>query len=320
MTEQPGLLTRAMDTAMHHKILNKFRNAGYLAGWKAGLLSLLLIPALALAEPGFWQASKEGRHLWILGSIHTGQDNFYPLPQAIEQAWQKADVLILEANLRDMSPEENQRLAALTQLPVGQHLRQQLSPALYQKTVAASKKLGLPEAGLDQLRPWAVAITLTQQALQKAGFQSDLGVDEHFAAAATRTGLPIRGLERVPEQLAYLANLGQLEPEFLSGTLSQIDNMQAEIPKLIQAWQNGDGPALQNLLKDEDGTSPALQEYMARKLIGERNHNWVPKLLAMPEKNQFLVVGALHLYGPDGLLTLLRQQGYQIQLMTDAHE
>ena len=57
-----------------------------------------------------------------------------------------------------------------------------------------------------------------------------------------------------------------------------------------------------------------------RRLLKERNHNWLPKLLAMPEKNQFLVVGALHLYGPDGVLNLLRQQGYEVQVVTDAHE
>ena len=113
--------------------------------------------------------------------------------------------------------------------------------------------------------------------------------------------------------------MGDLEDDFLQSTLEQIGTLQQEVPKLLQAWQDGDGSALQRLLSEEQG-SPALQELMERRLLKERNHNWIPKLLAMPEKNKFLVVGALHLYGPDGVLNLLRQQGYKVQVVTDAHE
>jgi uncharacterized protein YbaP (TraB family) len=123
----------------------------------------------------------------------------------------------------------------------------------------------------------------------------------------------------VPEQFAYLASMGDLEDDFLQSTIDQIGTMQEIVPQLLQAWQAGDGPTLQKLLSEEQG-SPALQELMERRLLKERNHNWLPKLLAMPEKNQFLVVGALHLYGPDGVLNLLRQQGYEVEVVTDAHE
>ena len=343
-------------------------------GWQKGLCTLLLFPVMALAEPGFWHASKEGRNLWILGSIHVGLDNFYPLPAPIEQAWKQSDVLILETDMRDISANESAQIATMSQLPAGSTLATTLPPALYQQTLKQTRLYGLPDAQINQMQPWVVAITLTQQALQRAGYQpelgvdehfasqamrlgtpirglervpeqalanlrpwvgaitltqqaiasagyqADLGVDEHFAAQAMRTGMPVRGLERVPEQLAYIANMGApLEQDFLDATIKQIDTMNDEIPRLMNAWFNGDGTTLSNILRDEQG-SAALQEYMERRLLKERNHNWLPKLLAMPEKNQFLVVGALHLYGPDGLLTLLRQQGYQLQVVTDAHE
>ena len=113
--------------------------------------------------------------------------------------------------------------------------------------------------------------------------------------------------------------MGTIEKDFLDATLLQIGTMNDEIPKLMNAWQNGDGKTLEHMLRDEQG-SPALQEYMERRLIRERNLNWLPKLLAMPEKNRFVVVGALHLYGSDGLLALLRQQGYRVEVVTKAHE
>ena len=288
--------------------------------WHQALFALLLLPLLAHAEPGFWHASKGDKHFWIMGSIHVGKEEFYPLPAAIEQAWQKADVLVMEADMRNSTPNEEAAVGSMSRLPAGTSLKQQLPPELYRRTVTQAKKYGLPEQALANLRPWVVAITLTQQAIASAGYQADLGVDEHFAAQAMRTGMPVRGLERVPEQLAYIANMGApLEQDFLDATIKQIDTMNDEIPRLMNAWFNGDGTILSNILRDEQG-SAALQEYMERRLIKERNHNWLPKLLAMPEKNRFVVVGALHLYGPDGLLALLRQQGYQVEVVTKAHE
>ncbi len=287
--------------------------------WHKVLLTLIFLPLLVSAEPGFWHATKGDKSFWIMGSIHVGKEEFYPLPAAIEQAWQKADVLVLEADMRDSSQADQEALASLSQLPPGTSLKQVLPPDLYRRTVTQSQKFGLPEQGIAPLRPWVVAITLTQQALGNAGYCADLGVDEHFAAQAQRTGTPIRALERVPEQLAYLANMGTIEKDFLDATLLQIGTMNDEIPKLMNAWQNGDGKTLEHMLRDEQG-SPALQEYMERRLIRERNLNWLPKLLAMPEKNRFVVVGALHLYGSDGLLALLRQQGYRVEVVTKAHE
>ena len=284
--------------------------------WRAGLYSLLLLPVLALAEPGFWLATKDGHNLWLMGSIHVGQDSFYPLPAVVEEAWNKADVLIVETDLHNMSASDNAEIAQMSRLPAGQTLQQVLPPALYQQTVAAAKPLGLDTQAMQPMRPWVVAITLIQQSLQKAGYQPQLGVDEHFTQAAARMGVPVRGLERVPEQFAYLAGLSNMEQDFLSSTLEQMKSMDQEIPQMMQAWQDGNGQLLQKLLNDEKA-SPALQEYMERRLLRERNHNWLPRLLAMPEKNQFMVVGALHLYGPDGLLNLLRHAGYTLTLQTE---
>jgi uncharacterized protein len=317
--DHPSTADRQPHQGPHHKALKRMKKGNSTKSWQAGLCSLLLLPVMALAEPGFWHASKDGRNLWILGSIHVGQENFYPLPKPIETAWQQADVLIVEADMRAISEQDTQEIAQLSQLPAGDNLANHLSPVLYQQVVKQAAHYGLPEAAIRPLRPWVAAITLMQQALAGAGYQADLGIDEHFSSQAARMGVPVRGLERVPEQLAYLAGMNELEDDFLQSTVEQIDTMQTEIPKLIQAWQDGDGPALQKMLSEEQG-SPELQELMERRLLKERNHNWLPKLIAMPEKNQFMVVGALHLYGPDGVLNLLRQQGYQLQVVTDAHE
>ena len=113
--------------------------------WHQALFALLLLPLLAHAEPGFWHASKGDKHFWIMGSIHVGKEEFYPLPAVIEQAWQKADVLVMEADMRNSTANEEAAVASMSRLPAGTSLQQQLSPELYRRTVSQAKKYGLPE-------------------------------------------------------------------------------------------------------------------------------------------------------------------------------
>ena len=66
-----------------------------------------------------------------------------------------------------------------------------------------------------------------------------------------------------------------------------------------------------------DAMSSDLQQYPAayRSLIVERNQNWIPQIdmcLSRPQPC-LVVVGAAHLVGPDGLLTMLQRKGYKIE-------
>jgi hypothetical protein len=54
---------------------------------------------------------------------------------------------------------------------------------------------------------------------------------------------------------------------------------------------------------------------MFERLLVERNRNWLPKLEALFSRSgrAFVVVGAAHLVGPDGLIALLKAKGYQVE-------
>ena len=156
-----------------------------------------------------------------------------------------------------------------------------------------------------------MAITLQQQAIQQAGYQASLGIDQHFIELAKNKQLAISYLETPEQQLTYLARLGDVEDDFLESTLKQINKVSDELPDLIAAWENGDRNKIQALLDDDD-TSPELQTYLEQHLIKERNQSWIPKIIAQTSQRNFMVVGAMHLYGHDGLLQMLEQNGYKL--------
>ena len=281
-------------------------------GW-LGLLLLTLSPdrVLAVSSPDFWLAERGEQKLWLLGSIHVGHNDMYPLPPAIMQRWQQADNLIVETDLNQSDPTSQQSLLSYAMLPTDTTLSQQLSLPLYQKTIQTAALYQLSEPLLSKFRPWFVAITLQQQAIQQAGYQAALGVDQYFIGLAKNKQISIHYLETPDQQLAYLAGLGGVENDFLEATLKQINKVNADLPDLIKAWEKGDRNKIQALLEDDD-TSPELRQYLEQHLIQERNQNWLPKIMSQTYQRNFMVVGAMHLYGPNGLIQMLKQNGYKI--------
>lgn len=277
-------------------------------------LLCLLLPLTALADPAFYRVSKGDEQHWLMGSIHAGKPTLYPLPEPVERAWQQSRALVMEVDMNSISQEQWQGMASLTQLNDGKSLKEYLPAELYQRTLMAGIRYGLDEVTLSPLRPWFAAITLTQAAMAKTGFDSQLGIDQHFAGLAAKEGKPVVGFETLLEQLGYLASVGDNQTLMLASTLDELPMLENAFTAVMKAWQQGDEATLINLLKEEMAP-PALQSWMEQTLLAERNRNWLKKWPSLPNES-FIVVGALHLYGEQGLLAELEQQGWRITPLT----
>ncbi|HMJ87724.1 MAG TPA: TraB/GumN family protein, partial [Vicinamibacterales bacterium] len=82
---------------------------------------------------------------------------------------------------------------------------------------------------------------------------------------------------------------------------------------LMEAWKAGDAPTVERIVLSALRQEPQLYQ----RLLVDRNKAWVPKLEALFARKgrTFVVVGAAHLVGPDGLISLLRAKGYTVEQM-----
>ncbi|MFM4677797.1 TraB/GumN family protein [Aeromonas media] len=278
-------------------------------------LLCLLLPLHAFADPAFYRISKGNEQHWLLGSIHAGKPSLYPLPDPVERAWQQSHALVMEVDMTHISQAQWQEMGAITRLVDGKTLKDHLPIDLYRRTLIAAGQNGLNESMLAPLRPWFAAITLTQAALERTGYRGEFGVDQHFAKRANDGGKPIIGLETLLEQLGYLASVGDNQTLMLESTLDELPELKTGFDAVMKAWQDGDQATLINLLKEEMAP-PKLQAWLEQTLLAERNRNWVKQWPGLPNES-FIVVGALHLYGEQGLLALLEQQGWRITPLTE---
>jgi uncharacterized protein len=170
--------------------------------------------------------------------------------------------------------------------------------------------LKIPEEKFATLRPWYLAALL--QAPQLHGLSPDLGVEGFLMRRAQANSKPTFGLESLREGVELFSGLTdrQSEAMLLLTFIPAQQRTGADAP-MVDAWRRGDADTLARITLDQFHDFPSLGE----RILAARNRNWVPKIDSYLRSGQtyFVVVGAGHMGGPDGLLSLLRARGYQIE-------
>jgi uncharacterized protein YbaP (TraB family) len=260
-----------------------------------------------------WKASRGPGVVYLVGSVHLLSKDYYPLSPALDVAFKESDLLVEELNLGEMAAVESQ-MKILTRglLPDGQTLDKVVSPATFALVTERVTALGLPIEPLKRFKPWALALTLLGLEWQAAGFDAALGLDKHFYDRAMADRKEVQGLETVDFQISRFDELTMEEQDrLLASTLKELETEKASVTALADAWKAGDAPTVERIVLEELRKEPRMYQ----RLLVERNRDWMPKLDALFARRgrSFVVVGAAHLVGPDGLLAMLRAKGYTVE-------
>ena len=197
-------------------------------------------------------------------------------------------------------------------LPSGQTLDKVVSPETFALVRDRVKSLGLPIEPLSRFKPWALALTLLGLEWQAAGFDAELGLDKHFYDQAVAAGKEVQGLETIEFQISRFDEMTMEEQDrMLASTLRELETEKAAVTTLADAWKAGDAATVEKIVLQELRKEPGIYQ----RLLVDRNKDWIPKIEALFSRKgrAFVVVGAAHLVGPDGLLALLKAKGYKIE-------
>jgi uncharacterized protein YbaP (TraB family) len=264
--------------------------------------------ARSQAQTSLWSVQAEAGKVYLLGSVHFLRPSDYPLPDAMEQAYANSAKLVLETDIGAMaSPEIQQKMIQLGFYPENETIFDHLGPGTAELLRGKLTDLGLPASLVSRLKPWTAAMTLEVLILKLMGFDEQSGVDFYFYRRARADGKDLEFLETVDYQLTLLAGLDERNQDaLLRQTLEELDRVEQIAPKMVSYWRSGDFEGLSML-------SP-MPSHLHDRLLTRRNHNWMIRIqsyLAHPE-NTLVVVGALHLAGPDSVVDLLRQRGLTV--------
>lgn len=284
------------------------------AGWLI-LLLMLAPPAYAANDKGiFYRAQRDDVQIHLLGSMHVANADLYPLRAAMETAFGAADTLVVEL---DITRIDQAAVAAWAtehgSYPEGDSLRNHLRMETWQRLSNYLQEQEIDPASIERQKPGLLVMMLTMLQIHAEGMQAALGIDQHFLNAASAVQKPVLELETVVEQLALIAEMPHPD-KTINQTLDEIDDMASYIDELAATWKSGDVEKFEPLiLMALSGDDAESRTYFSR-ILEQRNRRMAQRLLTRSHtaKNLFVVVGAAHLVGAEGLPTLLRQAGFQV--------
>jgi uncharacterized protein YbaP (TraB family) len=295
--------------------------------WRACLIFLILCfaPLSRAAEPGgdttqklfLWKVTGSPGVVYLFGTIHVGRADFYPLAPIIETSFKEADTLITEADLNE--PQDSSRLLKMllqkgtypagdsVENHIGQQTRAHLLPY-----VAATKELASSYA---RLKPWFLTVSIAVIEAKRMGFDTDKGLDRHFADAAAETHKPIGTLETTEFQLELMNSFSEeLQDRLLLSALLDAEHKTELMDDMLQAWKSGNADAMEQAklryVRDYPQLKPVFE-----KMFDQRNDTMtqqIEQFLQTP-KTYFVAVGAGHLTGDRGILSQLRSKNYDVE-------
>jgi hypothetical protein len=194
--------------------------------------------------------------------------------------------------------------------PDGRRLSDDVPQALLSEVRELGAQRNLPFMVLDQMKPWAVAVTLAAPKQKQGEF-----LDLKLAADARRAGKDILGLETPGEQLSTFSALSiDQQLLLLRDVVTEFDALPKFHRQIEQAYLRRDLTAILALSQqDFDKADAELAQQLLVGLIDGRNLRMAERMQqALQQGDSFIAVGALHLPGPNGLLQLLKEYGYQV--------
>jgi uncharacterized protein YbaP (TraB family) len=285
------------------------------------LRTFLYLVLVLCSRPGlFAQAPTESCLLWevsgngltapsyVFGTIHLIPKKDFVMDASVKKAFENCKTLALEADL-NMDKETRDKLAVSTLLPDNKTMEAFMSVADFDFLTAYVKDTlqvsSIKWMLFKRVRPFFLSSLLMKEISGKTE-----SYEERFMDMAKKRDMPLIGLESVLYQLSIIDSI-PVERQvtmMLQGFRSGKD-IRKEWQELVQIYKNKDLPGMQKLMIEEGNDIPDFEE----RFLNRRNRNWIPVMENLMQKNPtFVAVGAAHLMGPNGVISLLRQKGYTV--------
>jgi len=245
---------------------------------------------------------------YVFGTVHSEDERVTQLPEPVSQAFNNASHLALEILLNEATKKIVLKTLYFTD---ERRLKSLLTPDLYSRTIDAMNNRQLPPDVTNRMKPWAV-FTILSMPEQKTG----LFLDALLFQMANQQNKVVHGLETAQEQTAVFDEMPMSSQiALLESTLDHLPDMDRLLNEIIEVYLSRDLDQIVAISKKyEEMIDETLAADFNQRLVIDRNYRMVERMLPLLNKgNSFIAIGALHLPGEEGILTLLEQEGYHVE-------
>ncbi|MDX7987978.1 polysaccharide biosynthesis protein GumN [Xenorhabdus sp. 12] len=244
--------------------------------------------------PAFDINLSQNRQLHIVGSIHMGTRNMFPLSEILLEQLEQSDALIVEADITQAEAPFQEQLD-------GQFapLSQRLSPEYFDCLQNYCREIQYPISLLDPLPSWQISLILQATQAQYLGLRPQYGIDYQLLNSAKAINKPIIELEGADAQIDLLTQLPNDGLSLLEDTITHWHTNAQTLQTMINWWMNYHSESEGQMLP------MTFCEDIYQILMTERNQQWSQQLHQLPAGKYVVAVGALHLHGDNNLRQIL---------------
>jgi uncharacterized protein YbaP (TraB family) len=254
-----------------------------------------------------WKIEGKGsRPSFLFGTIHAADPALKELPNAVQKAFHRSEVFVMEV-VPDASLTKKMREAMV--FKHGRSLKDTVDIHTYDAAVRALSKYNITEQVTNRLKPWAIASTLSVPE-DKGGTR----LDQWLYQKARDQKKSIFGLETAAEQIAVLNKMSDEDQVgLLQGALDSFDDRHKIYNALLNDYLDRDIAAIFQLNQKYAKGNERLAGTVEKRIILDRNVRMVKRIIPkLKQGGAFIAIGAGHLPGKAGVLSLLQQKGYRV--------
>ncbi|MCC7394388.1 MAG: TraB/GumN family protein [Sphingomonadaceae bacterium] len=264
------------------------------------------------ADPALWVVRDDDSIIYLFGTVHMLPAGLSWFDEAIADAFNNADTLVLElpAGAND---DAASRMNAQSTATDGRTMQSRMDGAQYATYRRAMESVHMPVAAFENREPWLPAILLNILPLVQQGYDPAQGAEAVLTHAAQAAHKPILGLETADEQLALFDEMPMDEQvAVLLSSAEQATGNGPQMPQMLADWSAGNPDALAAAMNQGLEDHPALRA----RLLTNRNTRWTDWIKTRLDNGSgatFIAVGAGHLAGEDSVIAMLRARGLSVE-------
>lgn len=243
---------------------------------------------------------------YLFGTIHMICSEDFIWTEKMRESFGKSEKVCFEMDLDDAGAMMRASMGLMDNS--GKKLKDYFTPQQYEILERYVRdSLGMEIAMMDQLKPVAL---LTMMGTSGVGCENAVSYEDSLMRIAQTQNKEVIGLEDPKEQLDALATIPV--DSVITQVIDAIQNNvsdEKEFTELVSAYKKQDLPALYTMLSSSKDIREELGVF-----LDDRNKKWIPRMADKMNSNSvFFAVGAGHLYGQNGVITLLRKEGYNVE-------
>ncbi|MDP5230287.1 MAG: TraB/GumN family protein [Cellulophaga sp.] len=242
---------------------------------------------------------------YVFGTVHMMAKKDFLLEEKVKSAFTESEFIVMELDMDDASMQTEMMKYAM--ISGDDSLQNHMTPEEYKiLDEYFTAKLGVGMAAFNKMKPFVISSTamIAHLGQDMASYEST------FVQMATEQKKEIKGLETIAFQMSMFD-----EQPYEQQIDQVIEMLQKEggiggyFDKIIAAYKTQDIEVLYTSLNEFFEDDKAFKE----KMLDERNQNWIPQIGELSKENSvFYAVGAGHLGGEEGVISLLKGAGYTV--------